>query len=81
VNSVRQTALIEDVPNIRTVLGRRLRAVGIATPSALLKVGDAESFASRRVFPGMPARTLASPWLARCAGYVGGGCRARCATD
>ena len=44
MNSVRRIAPIEDVPNIGITLGQRLRAVGIATPSALLRVGDAECF-------------------------------------
>ena len=41
---------LEDLPNIGTVLAGRLRAAGIATPEALLRLGDA-----RRV-PAHPRR-------------------------
>ena len=39
---------LEDMPNIGKVLAGRLRAAGIATPAALIRLGDAAAFARLR---------------------------------
>ena len=43
---------LEDLPNIGAVLAGRLRAAGIGTAEALLKLGDAGAFA--RIRAGLP---------------------------
>ena len=45
-------ASLDDLPNIGKVLANRLRAAGIATPEALLQLGDAAAF--RRIRNELP---------------------------